>query len=41
MNDLHDWPTPNGWKAAIMLEDCGLEYSMIPAKEEVWTFATA
>ena len=24
--DLHYWPTPNGWKATIMLEECGLEY---------------
>jgi GST-like protein len=25
-----NWPTPNGWKVAIMLEECGLEYRMIP-----------
>ena len=24
------WPTPNGWKIAIMLEECGLPYTMIP-----------
>jgi GSH-dependent disulfide-bond oxidoreductase len=23
------WPTPNGWKVAIMLEECGLDYRMI------------
>lgn len=26
MIDFHYWPTPNGWKVAIMLEECGLEY---------------
>lgn len=26
MIDLYFAPTPNGWKAAIMLEECGLEY---------------
>jgi GST-like protein len=24
--DLHYWPTPNGWKITIMLEECGLQY---------------
>jgi GST-like protein len=24
--DVHYWPTPNGWKVTIMLEECGLEY---------------
>lgn len=24
------WPTPNGWKTAIMLEECGLPYTTIP-----------
>jgi GSH-dependent disulfide-bond oxidoreductase len=28
--DLYYWPTPNGWKITIMLEECGLPYSMIP-----------
>ncbi len=30
MIDLHYWPTPNGWKISIMLEECGLAYRMIP-----------
>ena len=30
MIDFHYWPTPNGWKAAIMLEECGLEYNLVP-----------
>lgn len=30
MIDLYYWPTPNGWKVAIMLEECGLEYETIP-----------
>ena len=28
--DLYYWPTPNGWKITIMLEECGLPYNMIP-----------
>src|SRR5947207_1558359 len=28
--DLYYWPTPNGWKITIMLEECGLPYTMIP-----------
>src|ERR1700722_13464853 len=28
--DFYYWPTPNGWKVAIMIEECGLEYRMIP-----------
>ena len=24
------WPTPNGWKLSIMLEECGLEYRIVP-----------
>jgi GSH-dependent disulfide-bond oxidoreductase len=28
MLDLYYAPTPNGWKISIMLEECGLEYSM-------------
>ena len=30
MIDFYYWPTPNGWKVAIMLEECNLEYRMIP-----------
>ena len=30
MIDFYYWPTPNGWKVAIMLEECGLTYRMIP-----------
>ena len=28
--DLYYWPTPNGWKITIMLEECGLPYNLIP-----------
>jgi GSH-dependent disulfide-bond oxidoreductase len=30
MIDFYYWPTPNGWKISIMLEECGLPYRMIP-----------
>ena len=29
MIDLHYWPTPNGKKVAIQLEECGLDYNLI------------
>jgi GST-like protein len=28
--ELYYWPTPNGFKVAIMLEECRLAYTMIP-----------
>lgn len=30
MLDFYFWPTPNGWKVSIMLEECGLDYNLIP-----------
>ena len=30
MIDVYYWPTPNGWKVTIMLEECGLDYSIKP-----------
>ncbi|TWS97298.1 glutathione binding-like protein [Reyranella sp. CPCC 100927] len=30
MFDLHYWPTPNGKKVTILLEECGLEYKVVP-----------
>jgi GST-like protein len=27
---LYYWPTPNGWKISIMLEECRLPYTLIP-----------
>ena len=30
MIDLHTWPTPNGFKVSIMLEETGLPYTVIP-----------
>jgi GST-like protein len=30
MIDLHTWPTPNGFKISIMLEETGLPYTVIP-----------
>src|SRR6266704_977608 len=28
--DLYYWPTPNGWKITIMLEECRLPHRLIP-----------
>jgi GSH-dependent disulfide-bond oxidoreductase len=28
--ELYYWPTPNGWKISIMLEECGLPYAVLP-----------
>ena len=30
MIDLHYWPTPNGKKVTILLEECGLQYKIVP-----------
>ena len=30
MYDLHYWPTPNGKKVSILLEECGIRYNVIP-----------
>lgn len=30
MIDLYYWPTPNGWKVSILLEELGVAYRMIP-----------
>ncbi|MHA1527507.1 MAG: glutathione S-transferase family protein [Alphaproteobacteria bacterium] len=32
MIDFYYWPTPNGWKVAILLEELGVEYRMIPVR---------
>jgi GST-like protein len=32
MIDLYYWPTPNGHKISIMLEECGLAYDTIPVE---------
>ncbi len=30
MIDLYYWPTPNGKKVTILLEECGLDYRIVP-----------
>ncbi len=30
MIDLYYWPTPNGWKVTIFLEEAGLPYKLVP-----------
>ena len=30
MIDFYYWPTPNGWKVSILLEELGVAYRMIP-----------
>ncbi|MGH6970257.1 MAG: glutathione S-transferase N-terminal domain-containing protein, partial [Caulobacteraceae bacterium] len=30
MIDVHYWPTPNGKKVTILLEECALPYNIVP-----------
>ena len=30
MIDFYYWPTPNGWKISILLEELGLDYNLMP-----------
>ncbi len=30
MIDFYYWPTPNGWKVSILLEELGIDYNTIP-----------
>ena len=30
MIDVHYWPTPNGKKVTILLEECGIDYTVVP-----------
>jgi len=30
MIELHSWPTPNGLKVSIFLEEAGLEHKVFP-----------
>ena len=32
MFDVHYWPTPNGKKVTVLLEECGAEYSVVPCR---------
>ena len=32
MIDVHFWPTPNGKKVTILLEECGLPYRIVPCR---------
>lgn len=32
MIDVHFWPTPNGKKVTILLEECGMPYRIIPCR---------
>ncbi len=32
MIDVHCWPTPNGKKVTILLEECGLPYRVVPCR---------
>jgi GST-like protein len=33
--ELYYWPTPNGFKISIMLEECGLPYKLVPVNISV------
>ena len=32
MIDVHYWPTPNGKKVTILLEECGMPYRIVPCR---------
>ena len=32
MLDLYYWPTPNGKKVTVLLEECGLPYTIKPVR---------
>ena len=32
MIDLHYWPTPNGKKVTILLEECEMPYRIVPCR---------
>ena len=32
MIDVHYWPTPNGKKVTVLLEECGLPYRVVPCR---------
>ena len=34
MIELYYWPTPNGQKISVMLEECGLEYEVKPVSQQ-------
>ena len=36
MIDLYYWPTPNGKKVTILLEECGLEYNDHAGRYRAW-----
>ncbi len=37
MIHLYTAPTPNGWKASIMLEEIGMPYTVHEVAPENWT----